>query len=271
MIISQLLETSKNLNENDLQRFLEINTEFIPTPFMLNHGLHFNVVLSKYPISTSFICDFAYITKSTVKWNVVFIEIESPQKKMFLNNSKDIRFSSHFNNAYDQVLSWKSYIMKNGNVVKESLRTLLRPIQMYNNVVEFKYVLVMGRNDELQNQHFIDMLNQKNSEDIIIMTYDSLDNYNAYNRYSKKHVLLTKEKEQYRIKNLDSLSTELFAYLNSSELIVTKEQAAILCNAEYEIDKWYNGENLVINNKYAKSSSDRIIKKMMGIVRDKNK
>ena len=61
-------------DEHAIQECMESDTELIPTPLLLNHGLHFNAVISKLPISASLVCDFAYLTKSTVGWRLVYIE-----------------------------------------------------------------------------------------------------------------------------------------------------------------------------------------------------
>lgn len=70
-----------SLNENDIQRFLEENSELISTPFLLNHHLHFNVLISKFKISDGLISDFAYLTKSSDFWDLVLVEIEDPKKE----------------------------------------------------------------------------------------------------------------------------------------------------------------------------------------------
>ena len=66
------LDNEKNL-ENDIQKFLEKNTELIPLPFIENHGLHFNLVISKFKLGNEYITDFAYLTKSSIKWLLVLI------------------------------------------------------------------------------------------------------------------------------------------------------------------------------------------------------
>lgn len=37
---SEALSVSDKKNENEIQKFLEFNTELIPLPFLLNHGVH---------------------------------------------------------------------------------------------------------------------------------------------------------------------------------------------------------------------------------------
>ena len=80
-ILSAVDDGDKTVDENTMQDFLEMHTPFIPTPFMQNHGLHFNSFISKFPVGPWF-TDFAYLTKSTVEWYLVLMEIESPHKKL---------------------------------------------------------------------------------------------------------------------------------------------------------------------------------------------
>lgn len=52
---------SEENTENQIQSFLEENTIFIPMPFLLNHNLHMNCVISKFRLGNEFITDFAYL------------------------------------------------------------------------------------------------------------------------------------------------------------------------------------------------------------------
>lgn len=85
--MSDLIERFKHklddisLNENHIQNFLEENTELISTPFLLNHHLHFNSIITKFKISDGLISDFAFLTKSTDFWHLVLVELEDPKKK----------------------------------------------------------------------------------------------------------------------------------------------------------------------------------------------
>ena len=66
----------KNGNtENQIQEFLEENTIFIPMPFLLNHYLHMNCVISKFKLGNEFVTDFAYLTKSSDYWEFVLVEL----------------------------------------------------------------------------------------------------------------------------------------------------------------------------------------------------
>ena len=94
----------KNGNtENQIQEFLEENTIFIPMPFLLNHYLHMNCVISKFKLGNEFVTDFAYLTKSSDYWEFVLVEFEDAKKKIFTNDKENIYFHSQFNHAYVQI------------------------------------------------------------------------------------------------------------------------------------------------------------------------
>lgn len=65
----------KSNTENQIQEFLEENTIFIPMPFLLNHHLHMNCVISKFKLGNEFVTDFAYLTKSSDYWEFVLVEL----------------------------------------------------------------------------------------------------------------------------------------------------------------------------------------------------
>lgn len=65
----------KNGNtENQIQEFLEENTIFIPMPFLLNHYLHMNCVISKFNVTIEL--DDVDITSAETK--ATYDEIKKP-------------------------------------------------------------------------------------------------------------------------------------------------------------------------------------------------
>jgi hypothetical protein len=84
---TQLLDSpppSGRQKEQVVQDFLENHSVLIPTPNRLNHQLHFDVIVSKFPLSTELITDYVYLTKSSDTWRVTFVELEMPDKKIWL-------------------------------------------------------------------------------------------------------------------------------------------------------------------------------------------
>lgn len=89
-------------NENAIQAFLEAHTMFLPKPDILNHQLHMNCVIAKFPIGERS-TDYAYLTKSTVEWQLVLVELEDSSKKIFKASNKNDGFTVEFSDAIAQM------------------------------------------------------------------------------------------------------------------------------------------------------------------------
>lgn len=124
-----------NSNENLYQEYLELNREFIPLTFLLHHGLHLDIIFTKYPIQESHTTDFMFLTKTSVNWRAVLVEIEKPSSKIFKKNSNE--FHGDFLHAKDQILNWQTRLSQKGaaDVFKHHLKTLM--IDMDDNPIEF--------------------------------------------------------------------------------------------------------------------------------------
>ena len=96
-------------------------------PFLLNHYLHMNCVISKFKLGNEFVTDFAYLTKSSDYWEFVLVELEDAKKKIFTNDKENIYFHSEFNHAYDQITSWKAYVNKNREAILHQTPISLLP------------------------------------------------------------------------------------------------------------------------------------------------
>lgn len=242
------LDDEKN-SENDIQKYLEANTEFIPLPFLNGHQLHRNIVISKLNIGLEFECDFAYLTKCSDYWDLVLMELEDPKKKIFKADNHNIRFTQKFNDAYGQIESWKAYLERdnNTNEMKKRLKYLLGE-RMYNIPFNIKYVLVYGRNREKERQEKrIEMFNQKNTEKIKVKTYDSLiSEYQSRENEIYKVILSPWKDDGYRIKKIPEVDIEidLFSTLNSEHLCFSETIKNELIRKGYHIEKWEQGEML---------------------------
>ncbi len=246
----------KSNTENQIQNFLEENTIFIPMPFLLNHHLHMNCVVSKFPLGNEFVTDFAYLTKSSDYWELVLIELEDPKKKIFTNNKENIYFHSDFNHAYDQIMSWKAYVSKNREGILHQIDKLRVPLN--ENSVRFKYVLVIGRNFEKDNsEKRRAMFAEKSDNDIRVMTYDSLVSQCESVSYDGEKIILSVWKEQgFKIKKLpkQEIFTSLFAFLKPEYLQISKSDIEILKEQDYQMDIWLSGRALSYNDKYDAAS-----------------
>ncbi|MEQ4671023.1 Shedu immune nuclease family protein [Providencia manganoxydans] len=166
----------KNEKEQIYQEYLEKNTEFIPREFIQNHGLHLSTVFRKFPLSSEYIPDFLYISKSSDDWNVVLIEIEKPSSKYFLNNTTN--FHNDFTKAIEQMNDWRAWISIPANLEslkQNSLIHFLVPSIMQRNPLNIKYLLVHGRREEYEgNEIRKNKIRSMERDDFKIISFDNL-------------------------------------------------------------------------------------------------
>jgi hypothetical protein len=220
---------------------------------MLNHGLHFDVVISKFAIDTSLKSDFAYLTKSTAEWYVTLIELEQPSKAIFTENKQVPKFSAQFNEALGQIANWKAFIERHTDEVKDRLSRLLGHLS--KNRFRFKFVLVYGRNAELgSNQDRIDRFSQLNGDDLRVLTYDSLIRGLRLRGGHRKNILAV-ARRGFKLKHLNYYPGSLFAHLSPHDIEISDEQAAALKAKGLQMDKWKKGALLKINQRYPDTES----------------
>lgn len=265
-------DTSKN--ENDIQKFLEEHTMLIPTPHMLNHGLHSNFFISKLPLGQRYKTNIVYLTKSSDSWWVVLMELENQHKKMFKGNCNHAEFSKDFYAAFQQIKDWKSYLTDNKGEFLKSIGRLRYPL--HENKVYFKYVLVIGRNSEKDTSEQRRAALAQEEEcfgDLRIITYDTLLSYYKKSRRLPLEGIVVSpyQGDRFKIKKLpiSKINTDAFAYLKPDDLCISSSDIEKFRVQDYEIDKWLAGNQLVCNEKYtaeglAAKSDNPLIKATLG-------
>jgi hypothetical protein len=234
-------------DENALQRFIERHTEFIPTPSLLNHFLHFNCIISKFKIG-AWSSDLAYLTKCTPFWRLVLVELEHPRKSIFKDSSNYEGFTAEFNEAIAQINTWRDILDKNPTEIKRRLAPL--QAHMRDNPIEFSYLLVIGRDAELRNhQRRTDRLAGFRSRDIQVMTWDSLIRIAQSGRAERK-CLLSETATGFKVKFMHAFPQRIFAYLPPSQLEIDEADVARLQADGYRMDMWKAGDLLVMNERY---------------------
>lgn len=247
--------------EQVVQDFLEKHTELIPTPNRLNHHLHFQSVVSKFPLGTELTTDYVYITKSSDVWRVTLVELESPDKRIFTSDVKKTNTSAEFNAALNQVRSWKHYLDENKAEVIRRLDPLLQPINMTRNPIEFHFQLIIGRSEDKnlsaeRKKHFRGLIDETGIE---LLTFDQLiDWYRNDQRYKKLVLRLTGA--QYAFKHMHFEPTQILSYVGPDRLSLSSDEFEHLKAAGYEMDKWSKGDLLTYNVKFAKSTWEQELK-----------
>nr|AKG47483.1 hypothetical protein pA_00043 [Pectobacterium carotovorum] len=243
-----------------VQEFLEANSQLIPIYNRLNHPLHFNMVLSKFPISKDLIPDFTYITKSSTKWVITFVELESPDKKMFKRTTGQVDTHSNYTQAKNQINSWKLYLNNNKDAFIKSIIDLLEPAALRDNPCEFKYMLIYGRSKEKEaSSRFTEYIAREESETgIDILTYDSIiTNYQSGSSHEKDIVKYSNG--QFKFKRMNTANTYILGFLNNDKFYLTDQQKETLKNNGYQIDSWDDGELLKAGfGKYVSSREENV-------------
>lgn len=243
----ELIGADKTL-ESDIQNFLEQNSELIYTPFLLHHYLHHESVISKFPLDTGIVTDFAYLTMDSGQSCLVLVELENPNKRLFTKNPKQVTTTAEFNSALAQIQEWKEFVSDNLHEVIRRLGPLLGRVMASDYPVYVKYVLVIGRRHEIENHNGRRRrLATLNTDELKVLTYDSLISaYEEGPKFKKNILSLTKGK--YRFKYLLEPSG-IFARLLPQHLELTKDQKNFLIKRGFEIEEWERGKLLGLNGK----------------------
>lgn len=240
--------------EQEIQNFLEDNSVLIPTPNRLNHQVNLGAIISKFPLGNRYITDYVYISKSSDRWNVVFVEIELPDKTIFTKAKNQVNATSKFNEALNQVRSWQIYLNEHRQEIIKQLEPLLVPSSMRRNPINFCFELIYGRSSEknsVEKNQYLNTISGQNN--IKIMTYDTLISYYENELIIPKDIMSFKQ-GKYHYKKLVTKPQNVFSYIGPGDLELTSVQKDILRADGYEIDKWCNGEMLTHNIRFTKNT-----------------
>ncbi len=236
--------------EQVIQDYLEQHSCMIPTNLVLNHQVLFDFLFSKFPINNSNKTDLLYVTKSSVQYRVVLIELENSDKKIFTKNLDNVVFSSEFNAALQQVRNWKIELENNDFELRRNLDHLLIEKDMS---VEYKFQLIIGRSSEYVNnkKRQAHIANLERESGINILTYDSLINWYRHTQGLYYRNILKLDKDRYVMKYMDASKQYFFSKLLPSQINLTEKQKNILEIQGYQIKDWEKGKYLVFNLKYS--------------------
>jgi hypothetical protein len=95
-----------DVEEQKIQRFLESR----PTLLAKGKYLAGNAVISQFKLADDFRTDFAFVEPTSSQDYLHLVEIESPQKSIFRSEGQ---FTSSFNEARQQLLDWRQWVLDN--------------------------------------------------------------------------------------------------------------------------------------------------------------
>lgn len=255
----QCFLNQENINENDLQRFLERHSCYL-VPEQFGHGVMHSALISKFPLGIKYKTDYVYLCKDTVHWTLYLVELEDAKKTLFRS---DGRMTSELTQAIGQIHDWKYYIDSGEGkaFIQYALKRFLWFNPLFgNNPINFKYILVIGRSnlETLEYEKKIRYTNSSN--DIILLTYDNLiNNVRENNQWGERYAILSlRDGDKFKVKYIpDNLETTLFAYMRPNELELDSENRQKLIACGYDIEEWENGHLLVYNNRESKEKFEK--------------
>jgi len=231
---NRLLE--QELPEQQYQEFIEQHSRLIPREFVQNHGIHFDLVLRKLSLAKDYTSDFFYLAKSSADWNCVLVEIEKPQSRFFKPGNAELH--SDFVSALDQIHRWRAWFSDRANLegfINGTLKMVRVPHGMTTNPCHIKYVLVMGRRSEFEDNSIRrNLIYAREQADFHILSYDSLiENLNA-----KRDLYIgIRKNEHIKIISERFVGESIFDTMPSEQLRINENlRQDILANR----DRWYH-------------------------------
>ena len=160
--------------------------------------------------------------------------------------------------------TWRNEYKSYSSALRTAIAPLLQPVAMRDNLMEFGFVLVIGREaDSLKTQQQRDRLASYSMDDgITVMTYDSL--LRGLDKSGAKDVLAKKGRGFHLRRRLHTEPWNLFAYMGPSDLDLTAAQVGELEKAGYDMKAWKGGQLLVVNGKDTSDKAVSMVRKLLG-------
>jgi hypothetical protein len=265
--------------EPDLQAFLERRPEFLVLPHLLHHGLFEDVVISQFPLDTSLVTDFAYLTKHSSELRVVFVEIERAGKTLFKASAPYPTEHSELTAALAQVKTWAEFLQRSRAEVVRRLSPLMQGLAQIL-TINFRYVLVIGRDTQLDlNASMRRRWASEPTPGLCCVTWDTLLRHYRKQRDQALHHraalqraveghpdprgnlwkaadrgdppvewlsrerpnVLSLTRERYTFKALHHQPQSLFGWVGPNEFEVSPADRRILVEWGYDMDSWDKG------------------------------
>ncbi len=157
-------------DEASIQEYFERYPQLLPGMDRFHHGPRGDAVISKLPLGTDFITDFAFVSANSQYLCLTCVELESPKKKLFTRGAS---FSRSYLDARQQVTDWNYWAQQH---LRGTL-ALFSSLGKWTNFMEvtLRCILVVGRRDELSTRKRLERWSAEYAlkpSSIDIMTYD---------------------------------------------------------------------------------------------------
>jgi hypothetical protein len=147
----QLLVNARK--EEELQQFVRDHPQVLYPDYI--------DVIPKFKLGSEYVTDFLMIVQSQQGLEHVFIELEHPEKRIFVQSGQ---FGTDFTQAKDQLLNWEAWITKNHAYISQKHPSLNKPL----------FHLVLGRSSDLSQEQRDKLQNEFMATNRRFSTYDDL-------------------------------------------------------------------------------------------------
>ncbi len=237
-----------DVTEPEIQSFLEENSELIPVPYLLNHDLHGEGIISKFELDRDKVPDFAYLTKSSVEWRLVLIELERPQKRLFIKRPHT-DFHRDTRAAIAQIEDWKQFVDSHPDELCRRLRPLMTPLHFLENPIEVKYLLVIGQHPSItytpEQSGRIKRLSKESN--IQLCTYNSILRMGSSYRIGHKKNIFSHDQDRYKFKFVHIHYTNIFGWHTPDQIGINPEQIKWFESHGFDMQSWLKGKLLTLN------------------------
>lgn len=223
----------QNLDEQTYQSFIETNTRLVPRDFVLNHGIWCDLVFRKLPLGRDYVCDFAFLTKGSMQWRLVLIEIKRPDMRFFRRST--LKLHSQFTDAIEQLSNWRSVLSRDPAGFARGTLSSVMTFPQKDDFVDVRFILVYGRRSEYENDLRRKAKIAKHAPpDVSIMSFDSL----VEERAPRGELYLAVRKNEFiDIASDRFIGEEPFVYLAPENLRIG---AALFASAKSALERNFN-------------------------------
>jgi len=253
---------ARGAGEEAFQKSLARHTEFFPLIVDTHHGNWHRWVIAKYELPSKLITDFAYVVTTSVENKIVLVEIEDPEKPMWVGAAHKPSKSAPFVAALEQVERWRSDLQNPAyrQQVIDDMAAMMGQSGMLQNDWTIEYVLVYGRSAEnnsmARKRMYADLA--RNSG-IKLATYDHLITANANGQTRIHNVVKMSAGRSFSYAYLNREPNYEFSYLANGSLLLDANAARLFTSYGYNIAAWRNGQSLQVNGKQPLTALPQIV------------
>jgi len=176
--------------EKTFQQFFEKNPAFMPGALGFEFSSHYpymDTLISQPEIGIEIKRkpDFLWLAQNSLEFTPIFIEIESPNKKMFTRSGLP---NGEFNQALNQIDEWRG-LLNDSDVIRNFYKGFSIPSELQSKIFKPKFILIYGRRNEYDNNDYLRRIrSQKQRDNVVIMSFNRLHAMSGYQQFTCSEV-----------------------------------------------------------------------------------